>query len=98
MRLLKVICLVLLPTLLFGCARPQYDLGIVTGTLIDGTGAEPKHDVLILVNGRTIQAIRPKSELDSHQVRKLIDASDKFLIPGLFDMHGHVTMSHREVP
>ncbi|MFQ5865552.1 MAG: amidohydrolase family protein, partial [bacterium] len=96
MRLVKVICLVLLPALLFGCAPPQYDLGIVAGTLIDGTGAEPKHDVLILVNGNTIQAIRPKSELDSHRLRRLIAAADKYLIPGLFDMHGHVTMSHRE--
>ena len=97
MRYFRVLILALLPTLLLNCARPQYDLGIVAGVLIDGTGANPKHDVVVLINGRTIQAVRPKSEFDSRRVRKLIDASDKVLIPGLFDMHGHVTMSHREV-
>ncbi len=96
MRIFKAVLLFFLLGFLSQCTSTTSDLGIIAGTLVDGTGGKPKRNVLVLVNGGTIQAIVPKSELDSHPVRKLIDASDKYLLPGLFDMHGHVTMTHRE--
>ena len=95
MRFANLVLLLLVPGLLMPGTGTESDLGIIVGTLVDGTGGQPKHDVLILVHGETIQAIVPKSELNSHPVRKLIDASDKYLLPGFFDMHGHVTMTHR---
>ena len=64
--------------------------------MIDGTGAEPRHDVVVLIEGGTIRAVRPKGEFRPGQAREWIDASGGYLIPGLFDMHGHVTMSQRE--
>ena len=96
MRPYRITILILLTALLLGCAKTPYDLGILAGTVIDGTGAEPQRDVLVLVNGTDIHAIVPSGELDSYRIEELIDAADKYLIPGLFDMHGHVTMSHRE--
>jgi imidazolonepropionase-like amidohydrolase len=100
MRIIKLlVLLILFPTVWIGSTspKPRADLGIIAGTLIDGTGGTPRHDVLILVQGGEIQAVVPKSELSSHPVGKLIDASDKYVIPGLFDMHGHLTMTHREL-
>jgi imidazolonepropionase-like amidohydrolase len=97
MRTIKLLLFVLFSIAVVGLASPvpKADLGIIAGTLIDGTGGTPRHDVLILVQGGEIQAVVPKSELSSHPVGKLIDASDKYVIPGLFDMHGHLTMTHR---
>ncbi|MFQ5798578.1 MAG: amidohydrolase family protein [Bacteroidota bacterium] len=97
METLRMALWVLLSVQLLQCGVPPSDLGIVVGTLIDGTGNDPKHDVVVVVDAGRIRAILPKSEFDSHFVQEVIDASDKVLIPGLFDMHGHVTMARREV-
>ena len=81
MRFVMVILLLLGMGLLLTCAGPQSDLGIMIGTVIDGTGNEARRDLIIIVNGTIIQDVIPKSEFKPRTVQKLIDASDKYLIP-----------------
>lgn len=61
-------------------------LYIHCGTLIDGHGNIKKDSTLVVENGRIKNIISGKSsEKDAH----FIDAGDKYVMPGLIDMHGH---------
>jgi imidazolonepropionase-like amidohydrolase len=73
-----------------------YDIGIIAGTLIDGNGGAPQTNRLILINDGKIVAIVDAGRKAKFKYKSLIDAHDKFIIPGLIEMHGHVTMTYRE--
>lgn len=62
---------------------------ITGGTLIDGTGAAPLPDAAILIEGGRIKAVGKAGELAPTAGAKVIDATGKFLIPGLIDGHVH---------
>lgn len=72
--------------------QPAADIIIVhAGTLLDRPGQAPRHNAsLILRNGR-IEAVRdgftPVSEIPG---ARLIDLSDRFVLPGLIDSHVHL--------
>ena len=61
---------------------------IVGGKLIDGTGAEPVENSLVLVddNGKIEYA---GAMQDLPEGVEVIDAAGKYLVPGLVDMHVH---------
>ena len=77
------------------CSKPGYDIGILAGTLIDGSGSTPQTNKLILIKDGKIAAIKDGNEKDNYKMTSFIDAHDQFIIPGLYDMHGHITMSQR---
>jgi imidazolonepropionase-like amidohydrolase len=56
------------------------------GKLFDGRAAQYLENVDIIVEGHRIKEVVPHQEDRSGQV---IDASDKVVIPGLFEMHTH---------
>ncbi|HEX4294904.1 MAG TPA: amidohydrolase family protein [Rhizomicrobium sp.] len=58
-------------------------------TLIDGTGRAPKRDVSVVVDGGKFTLVGP-SVLAQGLAGKRIDATGKYLIPGLFDVHIHL--------
>ena len=58
-------------------------------TLIDGTGRPPKPDVSVVVDGGRFTLVGP-SILARGIAGRRIDATGKFLIPGLFDVHIHL--------
>lgn len=53
------------------------------GTLIDGTGAEPVKDSVIVIQGDRIEGIGAKAEIPSGA--REIDAKGKFIVPGFLD-------------
>lgn len=60
-------------------------------TLIDGTGAPPRPNQDILVDGERIVAIGVHDSLDSQAAAaRRIDLSGRFVIPGLIDSHVHL--------
>jgi imidazolonepropionase-like amidohydrolase len=59
------------------------------GRLIDGSGGSPKRDQTILVEGSTVRQIGSESEVRVPRGAEEIDASDKTVMPGLFDCHLH---------
>jgi N-acyl-D-aspartate/D-glutamate deacylase len=75
-------------------------------TVIDATGAPPKKDFAVVVTDGRIASVTPQStkiadaghagEIPSGAVS--IDASGKFLIPGLWDMHVHVSVPQIAYP
>jgi imidazolonepropionase-like amidohydrolase len=70
------------------------------GRLIDGTGADPKEDVAVVVSGNRITEIRSGHEIESPQRAAVIELGDATLMPGMIDAHMHFfgTPSQQLVP
>lgn len=65
------------------------------GRLFDGTTQNYINDVDILVKGHRIEAIGP---IDTNTAFPVLDASNKTVIPGLFESHAHIgDHNHSEV-
>lgn len=62
---------------------------ILHGTLIDGNGGTPVEDSCIVIDGEHIVAVGKCGELDVPQDAEIIDASGKYIIPGLIEGHAH---------
>lgn len=58
-------------------------------TIIDGTGAPAKSDMTVVITGSRITEVGPGTDLPLPRAAQVVDASGKFLIPGLWDMHVH---------
>jgi len=72
-------------------SHPPPSLAITHVTLIDATGAAPQTDMTIFLAGEQIAAIGPSNAVFIPRKTKTFDATKKFLIPGLVDMHVHLT-------
>ncbi len=59
-------------------------------TLIDGTGAPPRSHVTVVVESGRIARIQPAGARLPANARA-VRGSGRFLIPGLWDMHAHMT-------
>ncbi|MGB5499151.1 MAG: hypothetical protein WBM77_09510, partial [Maribacter sp.] len=83
---------------LFGCnsdRNVEYDMLISNVNLIDGTGNTIQKEVSIgLTNGK-IMAIGKGS---IGMGKEMIDGTEKYLIPGLFDCHIHTSDYKRDFP
>jgi len=64
-------------------------LAIVGAQLVDGTGAAPVADAVILVRDGRIQAAGPRDSTPVPDGADVIDATGQTIIPGLVDLHGH---------
>jgi imidazolonepropionase-like amidohydrolase len=79
-------------------SRPR--LLIENGTLIDGRGCDPVPNTLVVVEGNRIAHVgpadgrlRPGSPDDT-----VIDATGKFILPGLIDAHCHISLHQGALP
>jgi hypothetical protein len=57
--------------------------------LIDGTGAPPVADAVVVVEHGKIIAAGPRDKVSQPVGAELIDAAGKTMVPGLWDMHAH---------
>lgn len=85
--------------LLAGCSKPAAvpTLAIVHATVIDATGAGPQPDTTVLVAGDRIAELGTSASVTIPRGTKVIDASGRFLIPGLVDAHVHLTAAGEPV-
>lgn len=61
------------------------------GNLIDGTGAKPKKNSVVIVEGKRIKAVGKEGEVKVPKKAKTeIDAFGKTVMPGLIDSHLHL--------
>jgi imidazolonepropionase-like amidohydrolase len=67
-------------------------LVIANGTLIDGTGAKPRPNGVIVVRGKTIAEVHAAKPPGFDPRGTMIDAAGKFIMPGLIDGHVHLSM------
>ena len=59
-------------------------------TLIDGTGAEPREDSVVVVDGGRILRVGSRGDLHFPDSAQRKDVSGHFVLPGFIDMHVHV--------
>jgi imidazolonepropionase-like amidohydrolase len=73
---------------------PAQDIKAVVGaTVIDGTGAAPIRDAVIVVTGNQISAIGPRGGVGIPSGAREINASGKYVIPGLMDANVHLVLN-----
>ena len=58
--------------------------------MIDGTGSAPVDDSVVIVEGDRIRAAGPRARVQVPRGATVIEAKDKFLLPGLVDVHCHI--------
>ena len=64
---------------------------VLTGaTVIDGTGAAPVADTVIVIDGERIAAAGPRQGLSWPGDAEIVDVRGKTIIPGLIDAHDHM--------
>lgn len=66
---------------------------IVGGRLIDGTGARPVSDAVILMENNMITSVGKVGNVDVPSDAKVLDVDGKTVMPGLIDSHLHMSGS-----
>jgi imidazolonepropionase-like amidohydrolase len=64
-------------------------VAIVGAKLIDGSGAEPIEDSVIVIEGTRIRDAGPRSHTPVPKGGEIVDGAGKVVIPGLVDVHVH---------
>ena len=75
------------------CDRGTADratVAITHVTVIDGTGAEPRRDQTVLIDGERIGRIGPSDEVRVPAGAREVDGTGKYLLPGFWDLHAHL--------
>jgi imidazolonepropionase-like amidohydrolase len=70
---------------------PDRVYAIKAGKLVDPEKGTTETNQIILVRGKTIEAVGPKVQIPSDA--KIIDLSKSTVLPGLFDAHTHLCMT-----
>lgn len=63
---------------------------IIGATVIDGTGAAPLSDAVVLVDGGRVLSVAPRAETNVPEQAAVIDAAGRHIIPGLMDANVHL--------
>ena len=85
-------CAVVAIALAFACRRPgEKSLAITNVTVIDMTGSAPRSGQTVLLGGGRIVRVGVTGAVHVPRGATIVDGRGKFLIPGLADMHVHLT-------
>ena len=67
------------------------------GTLIDGTGADPIANAVLVIKGDRILDVGPASQVSiPSNVARTVDVNGLYVVPGLIDLHMHFTQQYGE--
>ena len=72
-------------------------IAIVGARVIDGTGAPPMDDVVVVVGGDRIRAAGTRAQTRVPPGAAVVQAAGKVLIPGLVDVHCHINQPADEM-
>lgn len=85
--------LLLYALVLCACGGGQGDhLALVGVTVIDGLGNPPKPDQVVLIHDGRIADVAPAAGYKPPRGTRVVDLPGKFVMPGLLDLHAHVTI------
>lgn len=73
-------------------ARPDTLLAFVGATLIDGTGAPPLTDAVVVVSGSRIAAVGGRATTAVPRGARVIDVAGKWMTPGFVDANIHASI------
>src|SRR6266478_2448816 len=78
--------------LFVACSSPRNPaLAITHITVIDASGAAPKPDMTVIIDEQRVFSLGLSKSIAIPRTAQIVDATGKFLIPGLADMHVHLT-------
>jgi imidazolonepropionase-like amidohydrolase len=90
-RVLATLSVLTAGTLFGGSSMAQSRAVAFTNvTVIDGTGAAPRSDMTVVVDGGRIVVVGRTRDVRVPTAAAVVDGRGKFLIPGLWDMHVHL--------
>jgi imidazolonepropionase-like amidohydrolase len=69
---------------------PAQSLALTHVTVIDMTGGPPQADMTVVTSDGRIRSVGPGSNAHVPAGARVVDATGKFVIPGLWDMHVHL--------
>jgi imidazolonepropionase-like amidohydrolase len=72
-----------------GAAAQSERLAIVGATLVNSTGAPSLPNSVILIEHGVITAVGPRGRVNMPNNTTVLDATGKYAMPGLWDMHAH---------
>ena len=73
-------------------------LALVGGRLIDGTGAAPIEPAVLLMEGSRIGAVGTTRKMTVPEGTQVIDISGMTVMPGLIDLHAHLSFAPSKDP
>ncbi len=85
---------ILLSFLLFSfsaTAQTKRSFAITHVTVIDCSGIAARPNSTVIISGGRIVSVGPSETVKIPTAAHAVDGNGKFLIPGLWDMHGHLT-------
>lgn len=88
----KIIAVLLLSTFAFNALVKAQSpkITVISGaTVIDGTLRKPIKNAVIVIEGNRIKQVGAKNKIKLPKNAEITDATGKFVIPGLADMHIH---------
>lgn len=74
-----------------GASEPSRDVALIHATVIDVTTDQPRPDHTVLISGDSIVAVGPDDSVDVPAGARVIDATGRYLVPGLWDIHTHLS-------
>ena len=75
-------------------SESEFDLLIVNGSIVDGTGAPSYRGDIAIKDGRIIAI----GDLKGHSAKEIINADGLVVAPGFIDLHSHGEKEIREMP
>jgi imidazolonepropionase-like amidohydrolase len=72
-------------------------LALVSGKLIDGSGRNPIAESTVILEGKVIRETGRKGKVKIPEGCRVIDVAGKTVLPGLTDLHVHLSMGEQDV-
>ncbi|UJP63637.1 amidohydrolase family protein [Mongoliitalea daihaiensis] len=91
----KLTLFTLLGWIFFACSSPSHDLLITNVNVIDVVTGEVLPNRTVAIDGDEITAIYNKT-IKPSKGTEVVDGTDKYLIPGLWDMHVHNNWNYED--
>lgn len=75
-------------------ATPPVPVLAITGaTVVDATGAPPREGMTVVIEGDRIREVAPSGAVEIPRRAQVVNAAGKYLIPGLWDTHVHLSFA-----
>lgn len=99
-KLVKYFCFVLILSLLIlSCSKPiEGDLIITNVNIIDVETGDINYKVDVIISAEKIISLIPHKVNSNYHAETLIDGTNKYVIPGLFDCHTHTVDFQTDFP
>src|SRR5262245_27528278 len=83
------VCVILASLLLLAASARAQVTVLANATVIDGSGAPPQNNVVIVIESGRIRDMGPSGKTPSPTGASVVNLAAKFIVPGIINAHGH---------